>query len=184
MQYAPLALIAAALMSGSVIAQEERADDTTATTSNLPSYTVMLTEFRWDSHGDEAVTASDIVAAFGQFMRDKKVEVIQTVRLSAIEQHRNSVILSRMVTVSNGSRSRDIHVGTMVEIVAVPSKEELSVELVYAASRISSERADDKFPDVDTAMFKTTLVVEPGKATLVGNAKPSDTNFLMVTIIQ
>jgi hypothetical protein len=178
MRYTFVALTAFLFLSAASLAQDEGARDTAdkAPESTLRSYVVQLTEFRWKGSTDPALSPRVIVRAVDQLRKDGKLDVIETVRLSALENHESMAQFGKSVPMTTGvadtrqGRVRNVdfqQVGTMVKLTAVPKDGKVVLELQYEASRLNGEGAGDLPPSTLTTQFKTTPMIEPGTPTSI-----------------
>lgn len=72
----------------------------------LHSYVVKITEFRMNGHADEALPTKDIALSFEKLQKEGKADVLETVRLSVLEDHESMMqVGSRepIVTATNTS---------------------------------------------------------------------------------
>ena len=73
-------------------------------------------------------------------------------------------------------------IGTLVQVKATPQDGKVLLKVAYTASRMDDNEAEDKPSDIATITFNSTLLLEIGKATLVGGVTSDTNNYLMVTI--
>jgi hypothetical protein len=194
-----LLLAACVLAPAVVVGQEDSPREAGA--ASPKSYVVQLTEFRFHNAADPKLSAADIVRTFQQPNAEETLELIETVRLSALESHETTVQFGRnaalTVGVANfsgapnfpgGRNTRQIQyrqVGTLVRLTAQSQEEKVLLKLTYEVSRLEGRAPDDPeadSPDVIVIQFNTTLLVEPGKPTLVGGTSAEPTNFLLVSV--
>jgi len=190
-----VALTALVLLAAASLAQDERARDTAekAPESTVRSYVVQLTEFRWKGAADLALSARELARAVDQLRKDGKLELIETVRLSALENHESMVHFGKSVPVPTAvaqTRQGPVRsveyreVGAIVQLTAAPKGGKVALELKYAAARLTGEGAGDLPPNTLLTECKTTLTIEPGTPTLVGSTTPQSTSLLMVSITE
>lgn len=195
MRYTFVALTAFVFLSAASLAQGEGTRDTAdkAPESTLRSYVVQLTEFRWKGSADLALSPRELVRAVDQLRKDGKLDVIETVRLSALENHESMAQFGKSVAIVTGvadtgqGRVRNVgfhQVGTMVKLTAVPKDGKVVLELQYEASRLNGEGAADLPSSTLTTQFKTTLMIEPGTPTLVGSTTAQPSSLLVVSITE
>ena len=156
------------------------------------SYFVKFTEFRYKQTLDVNRTSNEIVQSFDQLYKDGKIELIQTVRLTVPEYHENMVQFGKTTTVTSGltrtaqgiqQQSRQsVPIGTMVQVKATPQDGKVLLKIVYTISRMDDNLTEDRQPDILTVQINSTLLLEIGKATLVGGSTSDTNNFVMVTI--
>ena len=181
------------LLSAVSFAQEDSQRDASPATSDpaVQSYVVQLTEFRLKSSSNPALTASDIVASFEQMSGDGMVDVVEIVRLSALAGFETVAQFGKMATVTvgvaqpfggRGSARQIQNVGTVVRITAFSQEEKVLLKLTYEATRLRDSPQEDIPPDAVTVSVNTTLLIEPGKPTLVAGTSADATTFLLVSI--
>lgn len=194
MRYIALLLVAHLLGSAVSVAQEGSPFDASAAPPvPTQSYAVQLTEFRLKSATDPTLTASDIVKTFEQMRNDGKVDLIEIIRLSALEGQESSVQIGKaanvtiaMTAVAGGRppmrQMQTQTVGTSARVTAVGQGGKVLLNLSYEASRFEGPGQEDSPPDTVTVQFNTTLLIEPGKPTLVGGTSAEATHLLLVSI--
>jgi hypothetical protein len=155
------------------------------------SFLVQFTEFRFKHAPDVSRTSSEIVQSLDQLNKDGKIELVQTVRLNVLEYHENMVQIGKNVSVVSGvtrtaqgqQQSRQsMSLGTLVQVKATPQDGKVLLKVAYTASRMDDNESEEKPSDIATITFNSTLLLETGKATLVGGVTSDTNNFLMVTI--
>ncbi len=72
--------------------------------------------------------------------------------------------------------------GTLVQVKATPQESKVLLKVAYTVSRMDDNLSEEKQPDTVTVTFNSTLLLDIGKATLVGGMASDTTDFLMVTI--
>jgi hypothetical protein len=77
-------------------------------------------------------------------------------------------------------------VGTLVKLTAVSQADKVLLKLSYEVSRLEGGAPDnpEEAPDMIVTQFNTTLLIEPGKPTLVGGTSAEPTNFLLVSVTE
>ena len=155
------------------------------------SFLVQFTEFRFKHAPDVSRTSNEIVQSFEQLNKEGKIELVQSVRLNVIEYHENMVQISKNVSVVSGvtqtalgqQRSRQsMSIGTLVQVKATPQDSKVLLKVAYTASRMDDNEPEEKPSDIATITFNSTLLLEIGKASLIGGVTSDTNNFLMVTI--
>lgn len=156
------------------------------------TYVVQFTEFRFKEAPESPLTTKDILQSFEQLRKDGRLEIIETVRLSALEQCEAMVQFGRSVAVTtgatalpNGRSNRQFQfrqVGTLVRVTAQPKQEKILLNVMYEASRLGPETKEDAPQDINQVTFNTTLMIEPGRPTLVGSDSADTSSLLLVTI--
>jgi hypothetical protein len=198
-----LLLAACMLTPAAVVGQEEKPHEAGA--ASPKSYVVQFTEFRLKNAADPNLSAADIVQAFQQPNAEETLELIETVRLSALDGHESMVQFGKSAAVTMGvanfggapnfpgggrGNARQVQyrqVGTLVRLTAQSQAEKVLLKLSYEVSRLEApapDSAEDDAPDVNVIQFNTTLLVEPGKPTLVGGTSAEPTDFLVVSVTE
>ena len=70
----------------------------------------------------------------------------------------------------------------MVQVKPTPQENKVLLKVAYTVSRMDNNIGEEKQPDIVTVNLNTTLLLEIGKATLVGGFVSDENDFLMVTI--
>ena len=156
------------------------------------SFFVQFTEFRFKHSLDVHRTSSEIVQTFDQLLKDGKIELVQTVRLTVPEHHENMMQIGKLTSVISGvtrtpqglqQQSRqNVTLGTLVQVKATPQEGKVLLKVAYTVSRMDDNLPEEKQPDTVTVTFNSTLLLDIGKATLVGGITSDTNDFLMVTI--
>jgi len=156
------------------------------------TFFVSITEFRLSEAIDSRLSPDEIVAFFDSAKNEGKAELIESVGLSTIESLETSVRFTKRIAVTVGAMMspaagrirnvQDREVGTLVRLIAEPRGEQVAVRLVYEASRMVGEGADDAPPDTHAIQFTSTLLLEPGVPKLVGGKTGDGTSFLIVEV--
>ncbi len=153
---------------------------------------VQLTEFRMKKASDVHLSSSEIVKSFEEMKADGDIEVIETIRLSALPGHESMMQIGKTATVVVGvanapgrgqvrQRQQQI-IGTMVRLTAEPIDGKVLLKLSYEASRFEGEGSDDVPPDMKTFQVNTTLVLDPSQTVLVGGTSAESSTFLAVAV--
>ncbi len=154
-------------------------------------FVVQFTEFRFKHAPEVNRTANEIVQSFDQLNKEGKIERIESVRLSVLEYHESTAQFGKTTSVTTGvtrtpqgqQRSvSNVPLGTMLQVTATPQDSKVLLKVAYTASRIDEALIEEKQPEVVNIQFNTTLLLEIGKATLVGGIAAEANDFLMVTI--
>ncbi len=154
-------------------------------------FVVQFTEFRFKHAPEVNRTANEIVQSFDLLNKEGKIELIESVRLTALEFHESTAQFGKTTSVTTGvtrtaqgqQRSvSNVPLGTMIQVVATPQESKVLLKVAYTASRIDDNISEEKQPEVVNVQFNTTLLLELGKATLVGGISSETNDFLMVTI--
>ncbi|MBI1313127.1 hypothetical protein GC176_17695 [bacterium] len=188
-----LLLAALVPVSPAVFAQDEVTRHGGVPDAKLQSYVVQLTEFRLNESADPTMKPQDIVKTFEKLTKDGKVDVIETVRLSALENYPSMAQFGRTAAVTTGvsisQRGRvplkqQRQIGTLVQFTATPHNEKVLLKLQYEASRFDGAINDESSPDTLTTHFETTLLIAPGVPSLVGATTAGTTSVLLVSITE
>lgn len=197
MRSAILILVGSMPASTVSVAQEFEPRDTPAESpaAGLQSYVVQLTEFQLESSSDPKLTADNIVQSFDEMANEGKLEVVQIIRLSALERRETMVQFGKMVTVTSAvlpagpgrgesRRTQQLEVGTLARLTAEPQEGKVLLQLSYEASRVEGDGHEDSPPEIRRIQFHTSLLIEPGKPVLVGGVSIEETSFLLVSITE
>lgn len=157
-----------------------------------PSWIVQVTELRTSVPLDPKKDADGLQAELEQLKKDGKVEMIETIRLSALEGLQAMAQFGRQAAVTTGTAQgmpgrtvRNIQmmqVGTMVRVTAAQQEGKVLLELSYEASRLGEPRNEDTPPDIISVTCNTTLAVSPGQTVLAGGMSSNQSTFLLVSI--
>ena len=189
MRVAFLILLGLSLTMGRCCAQEEEqtSKHKASVQASLHSYVVQFTEFKLKTAGAELTTAA-IMAAYERIQDSADIEVVETVRLSALEGFESMVQFGRRATVDVGvvnagpgrqtRQTQQQMVGTTAQIIVQPKGEKLLLSLSYEASHFDGDGKEGSAPDTTSLQAKTTLMVEAGVPVLVAGA----TSYLVVTV--
>lgn len=72
-----------------------------------------------------------------------------------------------------------------MQVKATPQEGKVLLKIAYTVSRMNDDNlSEEKRPDIVTVTIKSTLLLEIGKATLVGGTTSDTNDFLMVTVIK
>lgn len=154
-------------------------------------FVVQFTEFRFKHAPEVNRTANEIVQSYDLLNKEGKIELIESVRLTALEYHESTSQFGRTTSVTTGvtrtaqgqQRSvSNVPLGTMIQVTATPQDSKVLLKVAYTASRIDDNVVEEKQPEIVNVQFNTTLLLEIGKATLVGGTSSETNDFLMVTI--
>jgi hypothetical protein len=133
-----------------------------------------------------------MVSSFDKMLKEGKIELVETIRMTALEYHENSVQFGKTTSVVNGvtrtaqgiqQQSRQsVPIGTMVQVKPTPQDDKVLLKVAYTVSRMEGNVAEERQPDVVTVQLNSTLLLEIGKVTLVGGFASEENDFLIVTI--
>ncbi len=155
-------------------------------------YIVQLTEFRMKKSADVHLSTSEIVKSFDEMKDNGDIEIIETIRLSALPSYESMMQIGRRATVTVGisnapgrgqvRQMQEQMIGTMVRVTAEPCDGRTLLKLSYEASRFEGEGSDDSPPDTTSFQLNTTLLLEPSKTALVGGTSAGSSTFLAVSV--
>ena len=158
------------------------------------TYLVQLTEFRIKDSAHAGWSTDEIVKRFERREEDGDVEIVESIRLSALSGLESMVQVGRRARVTVGvvsapgrgpTRQTEWEsIGTLVRLTAQPADDKVLLKLSYECSRFEGEGTDESPPDTTTFQIDTTLLLEAGKPTLVGGSSASPTSYLMVSVEQ
>ncbi|TVS09394.1 MAG: hypothetical protein EA424_27235 [Planctomycetaceae bacterium] len=158
------------------------------------SYLVQLSEFRIKDSSHAGWSTDEIVKRFERREEDGAVEIVETIRLSALSGHESMVQVGRQARITVGvistpgrgsTRQMESHnIGTLVSLTAEPADGKVLLRLSYSSSRFEGTGTDESPPDIVTFQSDATLLLEAGKPTLVGGSSASETSYLMVSVDQ
>ena len=156
------------------------------------AYIVQLTEFRMKKSSDVQTSSSEIVKSFDAMKDNGDIEVIETIRLSALPSYESMLQIGKRATVTVGvtnapgrgqtRATQQQLIGTMVRLTAEPSDGKTRLKLSYEASRFEGEGSDDSQPDTKTFQINTTLLLDRSKTVLVGGSSAESSTFLAVSV--
>jgi hypothetical protein len=151
------------------------------------AYMVQLTEFRIKKSTDAPVPTDEILKSFDELKDNGEIEIIETIRLSALPGYESMMQIGRRAAVTVGvmnapgrGQTRQVQhqmIGTMVRLTAEPSNGKTLLKLTYEASRFEGEGTDDSPPDTKTLQFNTTLLLDPSKTSLVGGTSADSSTY-------
>lgn len=194
MRLSTILLFASITFSSFCYAQEDKnSQPVTNKSSGLGSaYVVQLTEFRMKKSSDVRISSSEIVKAFDELKDNGDIEIIESIRLSALPTYESMVQIGKKATVTVGvvnapgrgatRQTQQQMIGTMVRLTAEPSDGKTLLKLSYEASRFEGEGSDDSPPDTKTFQINTTLLLERSKTALVGGTSAESSTFLAVSV--
>lgn len=180
-----------------VLAQDDVVQDAPEkpAAAKAQSYVVQVTEYRLKDSGDPRLSAQDLLKGFDAMKSDGTLDLIETVRLSALEGHESMSQFGRSTFLTTGvaatgfggrTTSRTLQqttLGTILTVTASPQEGKVLLKLSYEASRHGEAKAEDTPPDMSKVQVNTTLLVEPGTPTLIGGLSTDDaTNLLLVLV--
>lgn len=156
------------------------------------AYVVQLTEFRMAKAADVNLSAGEIVKSLDELKENGEIEIIETIRLSALPRFESMMQIGKTASITVGvtnapgriqaRQTQQQMVGTMVRLTAEPADGKILLKLAYEASRFEGEHSDETPPDIKTIQLNTTLLLEHSKTTLVGGTSAEATTFLAVSV--
>lgn len=155
------------------------------------TYDLVLTEFRLNSGPNPALTSQDIIQSVLKAKEGSDVELVETVRMTAITENECMVQFGRQSTVTSGyvqagdRRTRTTQsrqVGTLVRVMLTPKNGKVMLQLTYESSRFDGAGDDEGLVDIVTNTFNSLLLIEPGKPHLVGGQATDKSKYLMISV--
>ena len=194
MRLSTILFLASITVTSFCVAQEiENSQAVTNKSSGLGNaYIVQLTEFRFKKSSDMHIPSSEIVKSFDELKDNGDIEIIETIRLSALPSYESMMQIGNRATVTVGvmnapgrgqtRQTQQQMIGTMVRLTAEPSDGKTLLKLSYEASRFEGEGSDDSPPDTKTFQINTTLLLDRSKTALVGGTSAGSSTFLAVSV--
>ena len=162
--------------------------------TSLASYVIQVTELHTDVPIDAKMDSEELLDKFEQLKQDGKVELLKTVRLSALEGQESMAQFGRQTAVTDGTSQvmpgravrniRMTQVGTLVRVTVQRHEDEVLLKLTYEASRLGEQANQDSPPDVATVQCNTTLAVGRGQTVLAGGMFSANSTLLLVSVEQ
>ena len=162
--------------------------------TSLASYVIQVTELHTNVPIDSKMDSKELLDKFEQLKKDGKVELLETIRLSALEGQESMAQFGRQAAVTAGTSQvmpgravRNIQmtqVGTLVRVTVQRHEDEVLLKLTYEASRLGEQANQDSPPDVVTVQCNTTLAVGPGQTVLAGSMFSANSTLLLVSVEQ
>jgi hypothetical protein len=155
------------------------------------SYMVQLTELKWNVKFDPLPKGPDLVQGLEELRKSGRVEIVETIRLSAISDHESTMQFGKTVSVIAGVAQtpqgkmrnlKQIQVGTLLRLTATPNQGKVLLKRQYESSQLGNALEEDISPDIVTSQFKTTLLLEIGVPSLVGGASGDSTTMYLVSV--
>lgn len=155
------------------------------------TYVFQIAEIRTAEAAPVELTAAEVLKWLEEAQKSGRIELLETVRMTAVEGQKSLAQFGRSVAVvagetqtSEGRRQirerRDF--GTIVNLVAKSLGDTVGVDLGYEAARLV-EGSEGGAAETITTQVKTKLILEPGKPTLV-TAKASKSGTYLVLILE
>jgi hypothetical protein len=194
MRFSTVLFLGSIMATSFCFAQEDKnSQAVTNKSSGLGNaYIVQLTEFRMKKSSDVQLSSIEILKSFDQLRDNGDIEIIETIRLSALPTYESMMQIGKKATVTVGvmnvpgrPQARQMQqemIGTMVRLTAEPCDGKTLLKLSYEASRFEGERSNDSPPDTKTFQINTTLLLDRSKTTLVGGTSAESSTFLAVSI--
>jgi hypothetical protein len=160
--------------------------------TSLASYVIQVTELHTNVPIDAKMDSKELLGKLEQLKKDGTVELLETVRLSALEGQESMAQFGRQAAVTAGTSQvvpgravRNIHmtqVGTLVRVTARRHEGKVLLKLTYEASRLGEQANQDSPPDVVSVQCNTTLAVAPGQTVLAGSMFSATSTLLLVSV--
>ena len=161
----------------------------------LRQYSLKLTQYRLEKPIKTSSTSEEILALIGGLKSIKGEregvggEVLETIRLTLVSNIKSTAEFGRNVNVvvgqtktRNGSVMKQIEtmaVGSTLEATVSKMEEKLLLTISFSTSNLGKRVSEEARPDVGESRFKTTLVLEPGKPTILGSSTKNGTVFVV-----
>ncbi len=154
-------------------------------------YTIQFIEFRTKPGVEFTDKGRDFTQTFEKAKTDGKVELVESMRLTALEKNPISVSFSKNIAITTGAtqtqfgRSRNMQqmqIGTSVEGIAMEKDGKVILNFTYQSSRLGIEKSEDVTPDIMQTSFKVSLPVELDALMLVGMQSTESTTGLLVKV--
>jgi hypothetical protein len=174
---------------GNVMADEKPSGETTVPNSTRAQaqYLATVAEYRLDQ--PFSITASEKEVL--DYIRDQKMEPVETVRRTVMSDAYSHVQFGKRVTVTTGKivnrdvvsrQTETMEIGTILDIRIERHERGATANLEYTSSQLEGDGTEDSPPDITTTTVQTTQVFELGKPRLVGARSGSETSFVIATI--
>ncbi len=155
-------------------------------------YVVQLTEFRMDQTAGTRLPTPEILESLEKAEQSGTIEVIETIRLSALQGHESTVQIGRTVLVSLGAapapgrppvrQLQRERVGTLVKVTVEPVDEKVHVRLTYEASRLDDAAADDLPSETQSIQVQTVVTIDPATTFLAGGSTSKSSAFVALSV--
>ena len=106
---------------------------------------------------DVYISSSEVVKSFGELKENGDIEIVETIRLSALPSFESMMQMGKRATVTVGvsnapgrGQTRQMQqqmIGTMVRLTAEPSDGKALLKLSYEASRFEGRGTDENGSD-------------------------------------
>lgn len=156
------------------------------------SHIVRVTELRANVPLNLKTDSTGLLAAVEQLQKEGKADLIETVRIAALDGQEAMAQFGRHAAVTTGTMQgppgrsvRSIQmtqVGTLVRVTTQQLDGKVLLKLTYEASRLGAPVNEDIPPDVISVQCNTTLALSPGETVLAGGMSSSQSTFLLVTV--
>ena len=156
------------------------------------SHIVQVTELRANVPLAPTMDSKELLAAVEQIRKEGKADLIETVRIAALDGQESMAQFGRQTAITTGTSQsapgrmvRSIQmtqVGTLVRVTTQSQDGKTVLKLTYEASRLGEPVNEDSPPDVISVQCNTTLVLSPGETVLVGGLSSAQSTFLLVTV--
>ncbi len=173
------------------VSNQAKATSPTESNGHGDSYLVQFIDFKILNKSNP----KDIVAAWEGSVKEGKVEVVESLQLSAQNSIESFVQVGRSVPMSMGTMQNPVgrtttrsfsmqQIGTSVNLTLTTFDQSASVsmEFSYEASRLGPKGDDDAPSTITQVRHKTTLPFELGRPTLIGGSSNGEGCYLLVLI--
>lgn len=181
---------------------QDDADGPAAPSVTTKSYVIELTKFRVKDSSIDQRSTDDIVKVFNRAKDNEEiddVEIVETIRLTAVSGHQSMVQVGRVVAVTVGAVHRpgqppvrnmqSQSIGTVVTATIVPDQTpndsgdgKVLLNLRYEASHHEGDGGDDSPPDTVSLQSEVKLAAELGKTVFVAGTSAERSSYLVVSV--
>ena len=153
---------------------------------NGQGYFITLSEYKLLDPVPTAKTDEEII----RLIEERKLEPVETIRLSAISGLESSVAFGKMVyvTVGQNVNGRDrrsnitsFDTGTVLTITAAPQDDGVLVKIKYTSSRVLQE-TDDSQPEHSSIKLTSSPVLSLNKPALLASRSSNGSSYLVVNV--
>lgn len=191
MRYLFAVLAVAALSTTFLIARGEETPAKNA--KSLKTYTVTVVEFHLKSNAEPTAALSKIAEDFDKLSAGGDVSLVETVKVSVLEQHPTSVLFGKTMQVLSGvaqtqagkQRSYKQHsLGTHLTVSAEPVEDQVLLKIKYEAMRIAGELKEELPPDFATTNVDSSALLKIGDRIVLAGDSAEGSTFLLVSVNQ
>ena len=175
-------------LNGLAIAEDPIPDSPAAVAESVvgQSYFITLSEYKFLDPVPTAKTDVEIV----RLIEERKLEPVETIRLSAIAESESSVAFGKMVYVTVGTTGNDrdrrnnktsFDTGTVLTITAAPRDHGVLLKIQYTSSRVL-QATDESQPEISSIKLTSSPVLSLNEPTLLASTSSSGSSYLVVNV--